>query len=61
MNSKSVERYLQVADGRSIAYNPSTGMLTVGDTNGKDIITCFKKPKSDVANEVSKGRWKQIK
>ncbi len=63
MNSKSskIERYIQVADGRSIAYNPSTGMLTVGDINGKDIITCFPKTKSDVLKEVSKGRWKKIK
>ena len=60
MNSKSVERYIQVKDGRSIAYNPSTLMLTVGDTNGKDIITCFPKKRADIDKEVSKGRWKKI-
>ncbi len=60
MNSKSVERYIQTADGRSIAYNPSTLMLTVGSTNGKDIITCFPKKRIDVDKAVSKGRWKRI-
>ncbi|MFA5175916.1 MAG: hypothetical protein WC413_01485 [Candidatus Nanoarchaeia archaeon] len=61
MNSKSVERYIQVRDGRSVAYNPSTRMLTIGDKNGKDIITCFPKSRSDVNKEVSRGNWKRIR
>lgn len=61
MNSKSSERYVQTVDGRNIAYNPSTKMITVGDINGKTIITCFPKDRKDVDKEVSKGRWKKIK
>lgn len=60
MNSKSVQRYIQVSDGRSIAYNSATKMLTVGETDGKLVVTCFKKSPEDVAKEVSKGLWKKI-
>ena len=62
MNSKSVNRYIQVKEGRSVAYNPSNWMITVGDTNGKDIITCFPDKYGDyVARKVRDGVWKRIK
>lgn len=62
MNSKSVNRYIQVSDGRNVAYNPSNGMITIGDTNGKDIITCFPDKYGDyVARKVREGVWEKIK
>ncbi len=69
MNSKSkgIKRYVQKKGapweiGRNIAYNSKTGMITVGETNGKTIITCFRdKDGSYVKSKVYEKIWESLK
>lgn len=66
MNSKSVERYVQVKGasreiGRSIAYDPKIQMATIGDVDGKTIVSCERLPRKDVTEKVDKQIWKRIK
>jgi hypothetical protein len=60
MNSKSNLKYIQKYDKRLISYNPTTRMVTVGDTDGKTVITCFPKPKADVDKKVATGEWIKV-
>jgi hypothetical protein len=60
MNSKSLPKYVQKYDGRLISYNPSTGMVAVGETDGKTVITCFPKPQADVTKKISTGEWTKV-
>lgn len=60
MNSKNVERYIQIADQRSVAFSPGLEMVTIGETDGKTIVNCMPHSKADVAKKVAKGLWKKI-
>jgi hypothetical protein len=60
MNSKSVERYVQ-SDGRSIAYNPSTQMVTVGEVDGKTVVTCYKDKDISSKTRGNNPIWKRVK
>jgi phosphatidylserine decarboxylase len=57
MNSKSALKYIQKYDGRLLSYNTATGMVSVGETDGKTVITCFPKPYADVLKKVRTGEW----
>jgi len=60
MNSKSSWKFIQKYDKRLISYNPTTGMVSVGETDGKTVITCFPKPKADVLKKQSTGEWIKV-
>jgi hypothetical protein len=60
MNRKSAQKYIQKSDKRLISYNPSTEMLSVGDDDGKTVITCFRKSQADVNKKVRTGEWIKV-
>ncbi len=68
MNSKSskIERYIQIGGptkeiGRSIAYDPKIEMATIGDVDGKTIVSCERRPRKDITKKVDKQKiWKRI-
>jgi len=60
-NSATTTKYWQYSDNRLIAYNPSTQMLTVGETNGQLVVTCFKANLDYVLRQVTTGRWLQAR
>lgn len=61
MNSKTSEKYIQAYDKRLISYNPSNLMVSVGDTDGVTVITCFPKSRADVDKKVRTGEWIKVK
>jgi len=62
MNSKSssIQRFIQLSDGRSIAYDPITQMVTIGETDGKNIITCYKDKDISSKTKGTNPTWKRI-
>ena len=64
MNSKSskVDKYIQKSDGRKIAYDSKLEMVTVGETDGKTIVTCFRdKGRRYVDRRIKNKEWSKIK
>lgn len=60
-NSNSNIKYWQYSDNRLISYNSATKMLTVGDPNGKLVITCFYANIDYVMRQIATGKWVQTK
>lgn len=60
-NSMSNVKYWQYSDNRLISYNPTSKMLTVGEKDGKLVVTCFKANLDYVLRQVSTGKWLQAK
>jgi hypothetical protein len=60
MNSKSAQKYIQKYDKRLISYNPLTKMVSIGETDGKTIITCYPKTQTDVNKKVATGEWLKV-
>lgn len=60
MNSKTAQKFIQKYDGRLLSWNPTTKMVSVGDTDGKTVITCFPKSSADVLKKQSTGEWIKV-
>ena len=59
MNSRSsnIERFVQASDGKRIAWDPNTKMITLGETNGRTIATCYKIDSRGIRSKVRNGLW----
>lgn len=61
MNKASNMKFYQISDGRMISYDQSIEMMTVGETDGKTIITCTRYKLSNVNSKLAQGAWKLLK
>jgi hypothetical protein len=56
-NNLKNTQYWQMENNRIIAHDASSGMVTVGDTDGKFVVTCYKADMNYVLRQIATGRW----
>jgi len=61
INSKSMERYIDTANGRFIGYNRLNQMYVVGETDGKTIVSCERIKPEDLQKKLDKLQIKRIR
>jgi phosphatidylserine decarboxylase len=61
MNNKNAPHYLDTTNGRTVAYDAAMKMLSVGEVDGRTVITCFFKKQADMNNDINHGRYKMLR